>query len=113
MDYKPTDESTLDFLRDVPITKVLYCIPNGMDELRAIERGIPSNLEAGTSTTFRSERYLEFNPAGVDKGAGLRQLAELLGISLVQSCNLLVDSGIQGLAADMLCPDTHLPTPAD
>ena len=29
------------------------------------------------------------------------------------SCNLLVDSGIQGLAADMLCPDTHLPTPAD
>jgi putative transposase len=31
----------------------------------------------------------------------------------VLSCNLLVDSGIQGLAADMLCPDTHLPTPAD
>jgi hypothetical protein len=29
------------------------------------------------------------------------------------SCNLLVDSGIQGLATDMLCPDTHLPTPAD
>jgi hypothetical protein len=25
----------------------------------------------------------------------------------------LVDSGIQGLATDMLCPDTHLPTPAD
>ena len=31
----------------------------------------------------------------------------------VLSCNLLVDSGIQGLATDMLCPDTHLPTPAD
>ena len=29
------------------------------------------------------------------------------------SCNLLVDSGIQGLATDMLCPDTHLPTPVD
>ena len=29
------------------------------------------------------------------------------------SCNLLVDSGIQGLATDMLCPDAHLPTPTD
>lgn len=85
MDYKPTDESTLDFLRDVPITKVLYCIPDGTDELWCIEKGIPSNLKAGTSTTFRSGRCLEFNPKDVDKGAGLQPLAELLGISLVQT----------------------------
>lgn len=29
------------------------------------------------------------------------------------SCNLLVDSGIQGLATDMLCPDTHPAQSAD
>ena len=26
---------------------------------------------------------------------------------IILSCNLLVDSGIQGLTTDMLCPDTH------
>ncbi|WP_130811120.1 HAD hydrolase family protein [Olsenella sp. Marseille-P4559] len=76
MDYEPADEPTLDFLADVAIAKMLYCIPNETDELCAIERDMPADLKAGVSTTFSSGRYLEFNPAGVDKGAGLRKLAD-------------------------------------
>ena len=37
----------------------------------------------------------------------LAYLHPLEGVAFELSCNLLVDSGIQGLAADMLCPDTH------
>lgn len=85
MDYEPTDAATLDFLADVPIAKMLYCIPDGTDRLRAIEQEMPPELRAGTSTTFSSGRYLEFNPEGVDKGAGLRKLAELLDIDLSET----------------------------
>ena len=85
MDYELMDEPTLDFLKDVPIAKVLYCISDSTDELWCIEKGIPADLKVGTSTTFRSGRYLEFNPKGVDKGAGLQQLAELLGVDLADT----------------------------
>lgn len=85
MDYELTDEPSLDFLADVPIAKVLYCIPDGMDQLRAIQKDMPAELKSGISTTFSSGRYLEFNPEGVCKGAGLRQLAELLGIDLADT----------------------------
>ncbi len=85
MDYELMDEPTLNFLKDVPIAKVLYCIPDGTDELWCIEKGIPADLKVGTSTTSRSGRYLEFNPKGVDKGAGLQQLAELLGVDLADT----------------------------
>jgi Cof subfamily protein (haloacid dehalogenase superfamily) len=85
MGYEPTDEPTLDFLADVPLAKMLYCIPDGADRLRQVEKDMPQDLKAGTSTTFSSGRYLEFNPEGVDKGAGLRKLAELLGIDLAQT----------------------------
>lgn len=85
MDYELMDEPTLDFLKDVPIAKVLYCISDSTDELWCIEKGIPADLKVGTSTTFRSERYLEFNPKDVDKGAGLQQLAELLDVDLADT----------------------------
>ena len=85
MDIEPTDATSLDFLKDVPIAKMLYCIPDGTEELQRIEREMPEELKRGTSTTFSSGRYLEFNPEGVNKGQGLRNLAKLLHIDLAET----------------------------
>ena len=46
---------------------------------------MPEELKRGTSTTFSSGRYLEFNPEGVDKGQGLLNLAKLLHIDLAET----------------------------
>ena len=37
------------------------------------------------SVTYSSSRYVEFVPAGMDKGAGLKHLAELLGIPIAET----------------------------
>lgn len=84
MEYTPFDGDSIDFLRDVPLAKILYCLPHGMDRLRQVLAQMPASLTEGTSPTFSSGRYLEFNPQGVDKGAGLRRLAGLLGVGMDQ-----------------------------
>lgn len=85
MAYEPLPEPSIEFLRDVPLAKILYCIPDGPDELRAIEASMPADLKKGCDVTFSSSRYLEFVPEGVSKGNGLRKLAELLGIDLADT----------------------------
>lgn len=82
MAYEPFGGDSIDFLRGVPLAKILYCVPDGMEELRQMLEGMPASLTEGTSATFSSGRYLEFNPAGVDKGAGLARLARLLGVDM-------------------------------
>lgn len=79
MPYRTLPSDSIEFLRTVPIAKMLFA----RADLPYLHR-IANELGpvAGTSTTFSSGRYLEFNPEGVDKGAGLRKLAELLGVSM-------------------------------
>ena len=85
MVYESSDAPSLDFLGDIPIAKMLYCIPDGTARLSRVREDMPNNLLNCTSTTFSSGRYLEFNPERVDKGAGLRKLAKLLGIALADT----------------------------
>ncbi len=85
MGYEELPGESIDFLRDVPLAKILYCIPDGLPELHRILDQMPRKLWEGTSPTFSSYRYLEFNPEGVNKGAGLRRLAELLGVGVEQT----------------------------
>ena len=80
MDFEEHGDD-ISFLRDEPISKVLYVRPGGLDYLHEVEAGL-GGVAAGTSTTFSSGRYLEFNPVGVDKGSGLRDLAGRLGVDL-------------------------------
>lgn len=82
MGYEPTDTPKLPAIQTTPMAKILYCIPDGDAQLRDILDHMPAELLDGVSTTFSSGRYLEFNPQGVDKGAGLRKLAQLLDINL-------------------------------
>ena len=44
----------------------------------------PMAQRLGVEITFSSKRYLEFMPAGIDKGYGLKKLAEMLGIPMDQ-----------------------------
>lgn len=82
MGYTEMESPSVEFLENVPIAKMLFCIPDGSGRLQEIARKMPPSLTEGTSTTFSSGRYLEFNPEGVDKGSGLRTLCSLLGIGL-------------------------------
>lgn len=72
---------SIEFLRDVPLAKCLY-VYEDLDLLHELELAMPPELAEGLSTTFSSGRYYEFNPAGVDKGFGLRALADYLGVDI-------------------------------
>lgn len=76
---KTFNDTNLEFLKDKKIAKVLYCIED-MDYLRKIRKKI--NLDDRFSISFSSNRYLEINPLGVNKGTGLMKLCEILNIDI-------------------------------
>ena len=84
MDLKILPGDSIEFLRDVPLSKCLYVYEN-LDLLHELALTMDPTLTEGLSTTFSSGRYYEFNPTGVDKGSGLRALAEMLGIDVADT----------------------------
>jgi Cof subfamily protein (haloacid dehalogenase superfamily) len=80
MEVQEIDSPTLDFLGGEKVVKVLYEYPD-YAYLNRVERNLGS-LTDELSVSYSSMRYLEFNPKGVDKGAGLAALAQLLGVQL-------------------------------
>ena len=77
-----TFERTLDFLREKnePVVKLLY-MSFDTERLRAIERELAAaGVTAGLDVCYSSNRYLEFNAPGVNKGVGLLELARRLGV---------------------------------
>ena len=84
MDLKLFDGDDIEFLRDVPLSKCLY-VYEDLDLLHELALTMDPTLTEGLSTTFSSGRYYEFNPGGVDKGSGLRELASRLGIDVADT----------------------------
>ena len=84
MDLKLLEGESIEFLRDVPLSKCLF-VYEDLDLLHELALAMPPELTEGLSTTFSSGRYYEFNPAGVDKGSGLRELAARLGIDIADT----------------------------
>ena len=77
-----TDEPTLSFLRDKggSIVKLLYMSFDAR-LLHALEHELADiGVTQGLDVCYSSNRYLEFNAPGVNKGAGLLELARRLGI---------------------------------
>ena len=75
-----TDSTDLSFLSGQEIVKVLY-----MNEDRAFLNRIESEMKEMTQdldVSYSSNRYIEFNKKGVNKGAGLKKLASLLNIPM-------------------------------
>ncbi len=82
MNIVETGETSLDFLAETGeyVVKLLF-MSLDMDELRRIEGELAaSGLTEGLDVVYSSNRYLEFNAPGVNKGTGLLALAERLGI---------------------------------
>lgn len=84
MDLKLFEGDDIEFLRDVPLSKCLY-VYEDLDLLHELALTMDPSLTEGLSTTFSSGRYYEFNPGGVDKGSGLRELAARLGIDIADT----------------------------
>lgn len=76
------DHPDLSFLEGRDIVKILY-VNLDFDALQELGASLaPVAERLGVEVTFSSKRYLEFMPAGVNKGTGLARLAEMLEIPL-------------------------------
>lgn len=78
MEVTEIHRENIDFLKGQEIVKVLYMNTDNQ-YLRWIE-GDLKDITGGLDVSYSSNRYLEFNLKGVNKGNGLLRLAELLGI---------------------------------
>ena len=82
--FSSADHTDLSFLDGRDIVKLIFMDPDfeGLQQLgHELE---PMAQRLGVEITFSSKRYLEFMPAGIDKGYGLKKLAEMLGIPMDQ-----------------------------
>ena len=77
--FEVIDEYSMDFLKGQKIAKILF-ERRDMDYLKMIKEEINPYIEGKVCASFSSNRYLELNALGVDKGYGLRWLANYLGI---------------------------------
>lgn len=76
---------TLDFLGDTGVVKIIY-MSRDMDYLHRIEKEMAEKgISTGLDVYYSGNRYLEFNAAGTNKGAGLARLADRLGIDMSQT----------------------------
>lgn len=80
MEVRELTEPDLDFLKAEPLVKILYQ-DTDVARLRRIARDL-EDVTGPFAVSFSSNRYLEFNRAGIDKGTGLSKLADLLGIRM-------------------------------
>lgn len=74
-------ENSVDFLENEPISKILYQNID-MPYLRTLEPKMKNITEGFCSVSYSSNRYIEFNSFGVDKGQGLKDLAKILNIDI-------------------------------
>lgn len=77
------EEPDIDFLKDTPLTKIIYQNTD-MDYLRKIDKEL-AELTKDLDVSYSANRYLEFNSNGINKGRGLKDLAEYLNIDISET----------------------------
>ena len=80
MEVTPFDQDNIDFLRGQDIVKVLY-VNTDQAYLHKIASDL-SDISGDLDVSYSSNRYLEFNKKGVNKGMGLITLAKLLNVGI-------------------------------
>lgn len=73
-------DSNIDFLKGQEIVKVLYTNTD-FEYLQKIDQDL-KDITFDMDVSYSSNRYIEFNQKGVNKGAGLKQLASLLHVDI-------------------------------
>ncbi len=73
-------DQNLDFLKGQEIVKVLYTNTD-FEYLQSIDRDL-KDITYDMDVSYSSNRYIEFNHKGVNKGAGLKKLADLLHVDI-------------------------------
>lgn len=81
LEHKVMKENTVGFLKDEQIAKILY---QNIDTsyLMSLETDMKEITEGYCAVSYSSNRYMEFNSLGVDKGRGLVDLARILNIDI-------------------------------
>lgn len=76
-------DENLDFLKDTEIIKIIFM---NLDQsyLRKIEVEL-KDITVDSDVSYSSNRYIEFNHKGVNKGAALEFLADRLGIDMSET----------------------------
>lgn len=82
--YTVLKEANIDFMKDYHIIKVLYQSTD-IPYLESLEKQMVSIFDQHISASYSSDRYLEMNKIGVNKGQGLVDLAELLQIPIEET----------------------------
>jgi len=80
MEVVETFEKNLDFLKGQEIVKCLYTNTD-RKYLQKIAEDL-KDITGGIDVSYSANRYLEFNKLGVNKGAGLKRLAEILNVDI-------------------------------
>lgn len=78
------EENNMDFLKNEPIAKILYQNTD-VPYLMSLEPLMKNIWEGECAVSYSSNRYMEFNKLGVDKGNGLKRLAKILGIDISET----------------------------
>ncbi|MQS96540.1 Cof-type HAD-IIB family hydrolase [Companilactobacillus halodurans] len=69
-----------DQFKDMNVMKVIMALPS-IEERKQMRATVESEVDPkDLAVTYSSGRYVEFNPAGIDKGSASVQLGQLLGI---------------------------------
>lgn len=77
------DDKDLSFLKGEGIVKLLY-FNTDFSYLKKIEADL-SDITGNMDVSFSSNRYIEFNRKGVNKGAGLKRLCDILGVDIADT----------------------------
>lgn len=83
MEITEVADQNLDFLKGQDIVKVLFENPD-RKYLNQIEADL-KDITQDVDVSYSSNRYIEFNHRGVNKGAGLKELADLLGVKISET----------------------------
>lgn len=85
--FEVIEEFDIDFLKDEKIAKVLY-ERRDMDYLKHVASLLPDSIKDNCEIAFSSGRYLEMNTKGVDKGYGMKWLANYLGVDISETIGI-------------------------
>jgi len=79
--FKVLDEPNFEQFKEMAIMKVIMALPT-MAARKQMQQAVEAKVDPTALTvTYSSDRYVEFNRAGVNKGTASVQLGKLLGIT--------------------------------